>query len=793
VSAHPLGGRAFATEVLEFDGVRALVAGRTRTPMGRSRALELSPSGNPEEVARSQRLLGESMELADEGALLALPDLEEVTDELTRLEMDGAVLDVEGLRNLANLALAVRGLQGSLKPYRAQAPGLLAMVEGVPDLTPFRQATVGVFAADGGLEDSASPGLAAARRRLSIAADRLRRKMASYLSAPDAERYLRDEYVTQRGGRFVIPVRVDHRDAVKGIVHGSSTSGATLFVEPLETVEMNNDLVRLQEKETAEVASVLAALSGEARRARGALRQAAGVVAALDVVTAATRLGLDFEARPARLEEGARVLLVGIRHILLEAHLRSSGGCSVPITVRMEEPDRVLVISGPNTGGKTVALKTLGLAALMNQAGLPVPAREAVLPVFRQVLADIGDHQSIAENLSTFSSHITALARMTSRVEPPALVLIDELGTGTDPEEGAALGMSVVEFFRRQEALVVVTTHHNGLKAYAETTRGVRNASVEFDEETLRPTYRLLDGVAGRSGGLDIAGRLGLLPEIVESARGLVPQSGHLTQRYIARLADLAAAAQTDREAAGRLREEALAERERCREDRQRQDRSYEQRLEAALEMARKRFDRNTRRVVERLEAVAGREQARREEERARAEFSRLARQERERPWSEATATVSSAPGELRVGDRVRLDRFGLDGVVERIEDGGRVTVSAGDLRVVIDGESLSRVAPGAARLPSGVTVPGGAAEALPRELHLRGQRVEEALEELERYLDRALLSGLTEIRIVHGHGTGRLRRAVREHLGAHAAVAGYRSGGPAEGGEGATVARLRG
>jgi DNA mismatch repair protein MutS2 len=783
----------FATAILEFDGVRALVAGRTRTPMGRRRALSLAPSHEPREVARRQRLLAEALALGDEGELPAFPDLEEAEEHLDHLDVAGAVLEVEGLRNLARLAVAMADLTGGLRRRRREAPDLNALAESVPDLTPFQKATRGVFAAAGGLEDSASPQLASVRRRLVTAGERLRRKMATYLSAPEAERYLRDEYVTQRGGRFVIPVRADHRAAVNGIVHGSSTTGVTLFVEPLETVDLNNDLVRLQEEERVEVARVLAALTEEARRCRHGLRQAADVVAALDLITASARLGLDYEARPARLEEGSRITLVEMRHILLEERLRGEGSRAVPVTLHMEEPERVLVISGPNTGGKTVALKTVGLAALMNQAGLPVPARDAALPVFSQVLADIGDHQSITENLSTFSSHVSALVRMTSRVEPPALVLIDELGTGTDPEEGAALGVAVVEFFRRREALVVVTTHHNGLKAYAETTAGVRNAAVEFDEATLRPTYRLLDGVAGRSGGLDIAARLGLAPEIVENAQALVPESGRVTQRYITRLADLAAGAERDREAARELLREAEAEKDRSRGVCRKEEEEHRRRLEAALEMARKRFGRNMAEVLDRLEGVMGRERARREQERAKEEFSRRMRRERDQVHVAADAPLTAAPGPLQEGDRVRLDTFGGVGVVERLEPGKRLAVTVAGKRLVVGAGSVTRLTPGPVMAPPRVQVDPAPGDDLPGELHLLGQRVEEALERLDRYLDRAILAGRSEIRVIHGHGTGRLRRAVRQHLRDHPTVADQRPGGPSEGGEGATVIRLRG
>jgi DNA mismatch repair protein MutS2 len=477
--------------------------------------------------------------------------------------------------------------------------------------------------------------------------------------------------------------------------------------------------------------------------------------------------------------------------MILMDRLAESGGKAVPISLILGDGCRVLVISGPNTGGKTVALKTVGLAALMTQAGLPIPARHAVMPVFRQVLADIGDHQSIRENLSTFSSHIRSLVRMTGEVENPALVLVDELGTGTDPEEGTALGVAVVEHFRAQGGFVLVTTHHNGLKAYAETTAGVTNASVEFDEENLRPTYRLLTGVAGRSGGLDIAARLGLPETIVQHARSLVPETGRMTQRYVARLADLAAAAEAALRSARDREEEADRHARESAVTRRRAADAQVLAVEAAVDAARRRLEKAGRLALDQIEREFGRERRRRAEAKARAEFSRLARREvmGARPDT-AGGHGDSEP--VNVGDRVTLVALGREGIVERVHRDGRLTLAVGQTHLVMRREEVRRLAAGAgeqARPEVKVQAVGG--EDLPLELHLRGQRVEEALQELDRYLDRALLAGHRQVRIVHGHGSGRLKSAVREHLRGHPAVAAFNPGGPGDGGDGATLVSL--
>ena len=462
----------FPEAALEFDAVRALVGERTRTQAGQRLARTLLPSPDPDLVAARLALLREAMDLDEAGELPGLPALVEVEPLLERLAVEGVVLDGEALRALGAVAVAAAGLRGELRARREQMPLLWARVDAVPDLSSFVAALGGVFTAEGEIADAASPALAGLRARLQTATARLVRRLEGYLDAPGAERWRRDDFVTTRNNRFVIPVRADSRQAVDGIVHATSGSGVTLFVEPLETVGLNNEIVRLRDEESEEVARILERLSQAARGVAAGLAEAAGVVAAFDLVAAAARLGRDFDARPADLNAGLEVTLVEARHLLLEARLAPTGVHAVPIGVHLEAGARVLVISGPNTGGKTVALKTVGLCALLTQAGLPVPARRARLPVFRQVLADIGDQQSIAENLSTFSAHVGALVRMTAADDDPALVLIDELGTGTDPEEGAALGIAVVEFFRARQALVLLTTHHNGLKAYAGTTPG---------------------------------------------------------------------------------------------------------------------------------------------------------------------------------------------------------------------------------------------------------------------------------------------------------------------------------
>ena len=783
---------AFDAADLEFGVVLGMVAGRARTPLGRQQAMALLPTDDVAAVSWRRSCLSETMALHAAGGGLRFQPIEQPDAALERLDLPGAVLDGPELVNLARIAATASDLRTDLKASMDDAPTMFAHVDAVEDLSRLVETSGRALTPAGDIDDRASPALAAVRRQRATTADRLRKMLARHLDASRDEGYLQDDFITQRNNRFVIPVRSDSRRAVEGIVHGTSATGVTLFVEPLETVALNNELVRLAEKEKHEEQQVLADLTRLARDHAGALAQAVEVVGFCDLQAAAAALAAELDARPAEPSAEGELQLEGACHPLLQKSLRAVGKAAVPIDVHLRSGDRVLAISGPNTGGKTVALKTIGLAALMNQAGLPVCARRAVLPVFRQILADIGDHQSIETNTSTFSSHVGALIRMTRRLESPALVLIDELGTGTDPEEGMALGIAVVEFFRERDAQVVVTTHHNGLKAYAETTAGVVNAAVEFDEKALQPTYRLIAGVAGRSGGIDIASRLGLDARISERARSLVSEEGKVTARYVARLADLTAAAADDRRAAADEQRAAEgASRDAAHRRRQEED-DHRRELEVSRVAAEERFEATLQEVLHRLEDSVDRQRLRQEAVRAREAYSRQARHDRP-PLAPGLAGPGVEPGEVRPGDRVLLGSTGREATVERVAADGRLTVAVGNIRWVVDSRDIAGpIAAGTAVEPGpDVTVPADTDDS-PRELHLIGQRVEEALEALERYLDRALMSGCHEVRIVHGHGSGRLRRAVRERLSKHPAVAAHRPGASAEGGDGATVARLR-
>ncbi|MFH1575055.1 MAG: endonuclease MutS2, partial [Acidobacteriota bacterium] len=512
------------TQALEFDGVRRLLSDHARTPMGRERAAVLEPQSDPDRVEAALALTADCRGYASEGHRISLAAVGDPSGALSLLAVEGTSLDPQQILGLECLAAAARefGERFREAEARAQYPSLAGLAARVPDMNPVLSGLRGKLLPDGSIDDNASPELRHVRRDLLHARARVHRHLESIMKTQ--ARAVQEDYITFRNERFVIPVRTDARGLVPGVVHGLSSSGQTTYLEPIAVIEQNNEIVRLREREQLEIARILLALTELLRSNVGALGIAAEVVTELDLADAKARLADQFDcARPA-LSDGRRLLLKEARHLLLEHNLRAAGGRAVPISLEMDAGRRVLVVSGPNAGGKTVVLKTIGLACLMAQAGMHVPAREAELPLVREVFADIGDQQSITANLSTFTAHMRNVARTASRVTAASLVLIDEVGTGTDPDEGSALAVSILDYFRLSGALVAATTHYNEVKAWAAGAEAVVNAAVEFDEQTLQPTYRLLWGVAGASSGLEIARRMEVPPVIVEdSSRRLDP------------------------------------------------------------------------------------------------------------------------------------------------------------------------------------------------------------------------------------------------------------------------------
>ncbi|HYJ45947.1 MAG TPA: Smr/MutS family protein, partial [Pyrinomonadaceae bacterium] len=719
---------------------------------------------------------------------------------------------------------------------REAAPTLWEIVADLPrELYSLAARVTSKILPSGELDDRASPELARIRHEITRLRSSITRSLESLMRRADEA--IQDELVTVRNDRFVIPVKADHRGRVHGVAHGFSSSGATVFIEPLETIESNNELQSLRETEEREIYRILFTLTEELRRELPSLEMAARAVAELDFVNAKRVLLERLDCVVPEINEEDALEIVEARHPLLEENLRAVGGRVVPVTFSLDSAHPVMVISGANAGGKTVVLKTAGLLSLMALSGLPVPARRMNVPFYASVLADIGDHQSLAANLSTFTSHVANISRMISLCEAPALVLLDEVGTGTDPDEGSALGVAVVDHFRRAcGAHVLATTHYGGLKMYAANEDAVINASVEFDERTLQPTYRLLVGVAGASSGIEIARRFGFPEEIVKVASGHVGQSALDATEYLRRIKREAEEAESQRLA---LEEEraAVAEKyasldvEARRRERERQA-TFERELLSAIEG----FEKRAREMVSKIEDRAERVKVEREAQRHAAELKR----EAQRAARAATTTASilpppvaptravrvvrdgkvvSAPDAqpaveeeyqvstarpIEVGDRVRLRSFGSVGIVDKISNGeAEVRVKSLRFREKLSNldlveapepkNEMGRLMKMQAQAKRATEVRLSDPEVGARaELNVIGRTTDEATDEADKFLDEAYLNSLQHIRIVHGHGTGALRKAIADLLRNHPHVARFNQAPQDQGGAGATLVELK-
>jgi DNA mismatch repair protein MutS2 len=856
--------QAFA--ILEYDQLRELIQRGAQTPMGRTRIEALAPFSDPATLHRSLRALAECVELRRRGVVWSFNELSDPEEAIARLGIEGAALEPLSILQLARLCEAAMSARAAILAERDAGPVLWAIVEELPrDLNSLIARIKSKILPGGELDDRASPELARIRHEITRLRSSITRSLESLMRR--SEDAIQDELVTVRNDRFVIPVKADHSGRLRGVAHGFSSSGATVFVEPIETIEANNELQALRETELQEIARILFALSAELRSQLPAIESAANAVAELDFVAAKFAFHQRFDcvvpeiagSAPGSadiLSASTSLELIEARHPLLEENLRSSGGAVVPVSFSLDEKNTTMVISGANAGGKTVVLKTAGLLSLMALSGLPVPAREARVPFYASILVDIGDHQSLAANLSTFTSHVANISRMIELCEAPALVLLDEVGTGTDPEEGSALGVAVVDHFRRAcGAHVMATTHYSGLKMYAGNEEGVLNASVEFDEQTLQPTYRLIVGLAGSSSGLEIARRFGIANEIVQAAAFHVKESSRNVTEYLRRIK--------------RETEEAIALRQALEEERtavaekfgalnkqfERRERERQTTFQRELEKTIGEFEKRSRELVATIQDRSARLKVEREAQRRISELKREAQHAAnasrvpglkavipastsargvrvvrdgkivdgtsataalledadEQELSGETATSGRKTGRdvralsdrrPKAGDRVRLLSFGSIGIVDQVK-GDEAEVRVKSLRFREKLENLELVEATVGRAESGRAAklraasgtefkPSASNEPARSELNVIGRTTDEAVDAVDKFLDEAFLNSLSEIRIIHGHGTGALRRAIAELLEGHPHVLRFKAAPSDQGGSGATVVELK-
>ncbi len=790
-----------ALRALEFDRIVEAVRGFALTPMGDERLSALEPSDDARTIAH---LLAETSQaaqyLARHGGL-TLRAHADLPGTLEALAVEGRALEAPRLLALATFLDSVEDTRAAIRRQAGDFPLLDRAAAAAASFRVEITRTRRAIEPSGEVVDDASPKLRGLRDSLRRQRTRLRGTLESYLRGRDTSKYLQDQVVTERNGRFVLVVKAEHRTGIPGIVHGASASGASLYLEPLGTVEINNDIVALEEREAEEVRRILLELT-DAFRARPAdVAQTVEAATALDVIQARARFSESIDGVEPQLTVDGAVELQGARHPLLKS--------PVPVTIKILPPATVLLITGPNTGGKTVALKTAGLLALMAQSGLRIPAAAGSrLPVFRSVFADIGDEQSIEANLSTFSGHVANIVAMDRHLAVPALVLLDEVGSGTDPVEGGALGVAVIDHFRVRGATVMATSHYDALKTYASTTPGVASAAFGFDPATFAPTYQLVYGAPGRSLALEIAARLGLRPEVIAAARKNVGAREAQLAEHLAKIDQELRALDHAQRIAAREKEALAAEQARMRQRdevlRQRED-TFRKRLSEELEsqarQARREIDQVIGTLKEQTRVIAdeairraalntGASGAARTEARAAVDavVARL-----RTPAQEPAGPDAPPPGgPVVVGARVRVGALGLEGVVTALHDqsaeldvrGKRMRAAVRDLTVVGGRpQPESRVSVNVALTPR---------DTAPSELNVIGCSVDEALTRAERFLDESLLNDQRVLRFIHGHGTGQLKRALTGFLQAHPLVAHVSSAPPNQGGGGVTVAELK-
>ena len=878
-----------SARVLEFDALRELLRGYASSPLGQSRIAQLAPSTDCSWIETQQELATELREFRRVGGRFDFSGLLEIAPLVEKSRIAGAALETAEIRDVVLVVdRAAEWREIALHPpaaMRSEWRQTRRLSDQIADFTDFLRSFRNKIQPDGTLDDKASPELARLRREIEKQKRLIQDSLRGYLKRLAEGGAVQDELVTIRGERFVIPVKVEQKRRVQGVIHGASSSGQTVFVEPLETIEQNNELVRLLEEEQAEIHRILLEMTQRIGAQAEEIRAAVEALSELELQFAKARFaedyncvavrlcGADTPVRPAseastevdpcgdgrlgrpgsETSAGApfkpasglsgdfsnhtgTLLLHNARHPLLERNLKAKDGSVVPVTVELDagmphfsraldarkpalslpkggEDSRQLIITGPNTGGKTVTLKTVGLLALMAQSGLPVPADRAILPVFDAILADIGDYQSIEQNLSTFSAHVTNIDFISRTATPHSLVLLDELGSATDPEEGAALAVAIAGHFGQIGCMTVISTHHTSLKVYAAATPGVLNAAVGFNEKTLQPTYELKVGVPGASAGINIAQRLGLNPAIIEGARARLGTQARDVGQFLDKLHAELREAEAERLCLQQGQKEIEDEKRRLavegRKDQQAKVREMEKKLETLL----RDFEYHAREAVNAIQDRAAAQKLSKDAER------RIAKLRREfREQFDSTVVAHSTGADQRdphaqpqvvkhvsEGDTVKLKSTGRSAKITRKISDSQFEVEMGAMKMKIARDDIAEVivSAQAGTKPSFTPVQAARARGIsvslesenatvPSEINVIGQTVDDASREVEKFVDRAFLAGLPRVRVVHGSGMGILRKALRQMLQQHPHVASVAEPPQNEGGGGATVVELR-
>ncbi len=809
-----------SAQALEWPRLRDHIASRTSSPLGRAWVLGLEPSSDLTWIDQQQQRTAEIRTMLTRGGSFSFSGLFDPTALLEKARIEGSALESLEILHLLDVVEHVAAWSNLLNPppgsSRYDWPSIAELSSPLlhHDLSPLLRLLRGKIEPDGSLNDDASHELRRIRRAMERQHRAIEESLRKSLRALTESGSTQDDLITIRGDRFVIPVKAEFKRKVSGVIHGSSSSGATVFVEPLDTIEQNNELVRLLDEEQSEIHRILVAMTHALGENAEPIHLGAAILAEVESHFARARFANDLICvRPNFTPELA---LIAARHPLLQLRMAAESRAAndtpktpIPLTIVLPPETRQLIISGPNTGGKTVSLKTLGLLAIMAQSGLPIPAEEASLPLFTSIYADIGDAQSIERNLSSFSAHVVNLDRISREATSDSLVLLDELGSATDPEEGAALAVAIAQHFLDLRAWTCITTHLTSLKVYAANHTGVLNAAVGFDQVTLTPTYELRLGVPGASAGLNIAARLGLQPEIITAARDQLTTQAADIGAFLDQLHEQLSAASIERETLQQRERELSRERARLEVEGRAEQKARTKDLEAKLNSLIEDFAYQLRETVKAIDDKALAKKIARDSD---VRIAALRREFSSQFNSTVLAHTTGAdkndphaqphiPKNIKPGDLVKLKSLGRQARVDRVIDAKTYEVSIGPMKMraaiddIAEVESVKVVTPlEAARKRRGITVSTTSSdtENVPSEINVIGRTADEAHDEVERFLDRAFLAGLPRIRIVHGTGMGVLRRTLREYLRNHPHVTAVTEPPHNQGGQGATEVELR-
>jgi DNA mismatch repair protein MutS2 len=799
--------------ILEFDKIKEIIAAYCTSELGESLVKELEPLADTAQIERMLNICSEAKESNVVGTGLPLGGLRDIRLLLKKSEVSGAILEPEELLQVASTARVARNLKDFAGEFSERYPMIAEIIDSLSTFPHLEEAIANCIGSEGNILDTASPTLSRIRRQIVRSREKIIGSLESILRSPQYQPAIQENVITLRNDRYVIPIKQNFRGDLPGVVQAKSTSGVTVFVEPAGVVELNNQLRELEAQEKIEIRRILRELTDKVREVLDSLEATVEILAELDMINAKAVFCMHLGTTRPELNTRGYIKLTQARHPLLQInfakaqHEKSDPASRkvVPIDFHIGDGFDTLVITGPNTGGKTVALKTIGLLTLMMQAGLHVPANEgSLMSVFRDVFADIGDEQSIEQNLSTFSSHMTRIISIVESADDSSLVLLDELGAGTEPSEGAALGMAILDFLQSCRARTVATTHHDSLKAHAHSQDGMENASVTFDLRTLRPTYELRIGMPGSSNALRIAGRLGLPGEIGETARGYLGSKA----LEVADLISTVEGMQTELEEQKRLAEEKVVSASRVQQE--------HERLLQQLKSRRKGMEREALReasqIVQGARKLVENTISELRKEKASPKSVQRARQTLTKARHEIEAAIELPPqeegrkptaDELKVGDEVYVVSLRSRGQLISLPDAkgmcqvrvknARLNLPLSEIRLISDSPK-PRVSEGRSRrsLANVINLLSSKKSKISSSLDLRGDRAEDVLYKVDKYLDDAALAGLESVSIVHGKGTGALRDTVAGLLSEHPHVANFRLGKDGEGGSGVTVVALK-